>query len=80
VERVCVTLNRAECIDRPEVARRYRDYHPLVDPTALEARALRGAISGRDRLRCGRADWRHGIHEDGVVSPLRAIDEVERVR
>jgi len=35
-------------------------------------------ISGHDRIHYAGAYWRYGFHEDGVLSALWFIDEIER--
>ncbi|HKK52876.1 MAG TPA: FAD-dependent oxidoreductase [Myxococcota bacterium] len=75
---ICVTLNRSEAIDPRRILRRIQYSHPVFDGRALEAQRHRSRISGRDRVHFCGAYWRHGFHEDGVLSALWAIDEIER--
>lgn len=73
-----VTLNRSERIDPAKVLRRIGYRHPVFTPEAILAQQRRAEIS--DRLRswyCG-AYWGYGFHEDGVVSALAVLDELDR--
>lgn len=75
---LCVTLNRAEAIAPERILRTIRYTHPVFDRGALEAQRMRPQVSGRDRVHYAGAYWRHGFHEDGVLSALDAVEEVER--
>ena len=44
----------------------------------LAAQRQRPLVSGRDRVHFAGAYWRYGFHEDGVVSALQAIEELEQ--
>ncbi|MBL8998964.1 MAG: FAD-dependent oxidoreductase, partial [Gemmatimonadetes bacterium] len=73
-----VTLNRSEQIDPDKVLRRIAYRHPVFTPEAIAAQQRRTEIS--DRLRswyCG-ACWGYGFHEDGVVSALAVLAELDR--
>ncbi|MEM7434910.1 MAG: FAD-dependent oxidoreductase [Myxococcota bacterium] len=66
----CVTLNAEGRIDPTRVLYETTYHHPLYDPAALAAQKRVREISGaRNTYYCG-AYWRHGFHEDGVVSAL----------
>jgi predicted NAD/FAD-binding protein len=71
-----VTLNQGERIDPAKVIRRISYDHPVYTKRGVAAQARRAEISGvRDTHYCG-AYWGWGFHEDGVVSGLRAAEEV----
>lgn len=73
-----VTLNRSEAIDPRKVIRRIGYEHPLFTPKAIAAQARQREINGPlNTFFCG-AYWRHGFHEDGVVSALNALDHFHR--
>jgi len=74
----CVTLNRTEAIAEGTILRRIEYAHPVFDTRALEAQRQRPLVSGRDRVHFAGAYWRYGFHEDGVVSALQAIEELEQ--
>ena len=74
----CVTLNRTDAIAPERILRQIRYAHPVFDQAALEAQQQRSVISGHDRLSFAGAYWRYGFHEDGVLSALWAVEEVER--
>lgn len=68
----CVTLNDADAIDPRLVQHRVRFAHPVIDGASVAAQARHDAISGiAQRTHYSGAYWRHGFHEDGVVSALR---------
>jgi len=72
----CVTLNRTEAIDPERIRRRVAFAHPQFDAAALAAQRRWSEISGpRDTFYAG-AYWRHGFHEDGAWSGLRAAAAV----
>lgn len=72
----CVTLNRSEAIDPARVRHRVTFAHPQFDAAALAAQRRWTEISGaRDTFYAG-AYWRHGFHEDGAWSGVRAAEAV----
>ncbi|HEX4508847.1 MAG TPA: FAD-dependent oxidoreductase [Burkholderiaceae bacterium] len=73
----CVTLNATERIDPAKILRRLDYAHPLFTPQAIAAQARHKEISGVDRTHYCGAYWRHGFHEDGVVSALQALELFE---
>ena len=79
-EHYFVTLNRSEAIDPKKVIRRISYDHPVYTKEGVTAQARHAEISG-PRLThfCG-AYWGWGFHEDGVVSALRACEEIEALR
>lgn len=69
----CVTLNRPEAIDPRRVLKRLTYHHPVYTPAGLAAQQRHADIDGvHGSYFCG-AYWRHGFHEDGVVSALEAL-------
>lgn len=77
-EPLLVTLNRSESMDPARVLRRIAYRHPVFTPEAIVAQQRRAEISARHRSwYCG-AYWGYGFHEDGVVSALTVLDELDR--
>jgi predicted NAD/FAD-binding protein len=69
-----VTLNRSDEIDPRKVIRRITYHHPLFTPAGVAAQARQAELNGPlNTYYCG-AYWRHGFHEDGVVSALAALE------
>jgi len=75
---LCVTLNHTDVIDPALILRRFEYDHPVFDRAALDAQQRRASISGTDRVHYCGAYWRHGFHEDGILSALWVVDEIER--
>lgn len=72
-ETLCVTLNATERIDPGRILARMTYHHPLFTPAGVAAQARHREIDGtRHTYYCG-AWWRHGFHEDGLVSALDAL-------
>jgi predicted NAD/FAD-binding protein len=77
-EQYCVTLNRTAHVDPARVIRRIEYDHPVYTAAGVAAQRRHEEISGAGRtFYCG-AYWGWGFHEDGVVSGLRAADQVRR--
>jgi predicted NAD/FAD-binding protein len=74
-----VTLNQTDRIDPATVLRSYVYHHPVYTPGAVAAQARRPEISGRNRTAYCGAYWRYGFHEDGVVTGLWAVDDIQRM-
>lgn len=73
--RFLVTLNRTVDIDPDRILETYTYHHPVYTPAGVAAQQRRAQISGVNRtFYCG-AYWRHGFHEDGVVSAEWALAE-----
>jgi uncharacterized protein len=70
----CVTLNRTTHIDPARILRRLTYHHPVYTPEGLEAQRHHANVNGPNRTYFCGAYWRHGFHEDGVVSALEALD------
>ncbi len=65
-----VTLNRFHDIDETRVIWSHTYEHPVFSEASMNARTQRDKINGKNRtFYCG-AYWRHGFHEDGVISAL----------
>ncbi len=73
----CVTLNGGHLIDPARVLGRVRYAHPIATIEGESARAARGRISGAHRTHYCGAYWGNGFHEDGVVSGLAVVREIE---
>jgi uncharacterized protein len=77
-EQYCVTLNRTRRVDPARVIRRIEYAHPVYTAAGVAAQCRHEEISGVGRtFYCG-AYWGWGFHEDGVVSGLRAAEQVRR--
>jgi predicted NAD/FAD-binding protein len=69
-----VTLNRGDTIDPAKVIKRITYHHPQFTPAGVAAQARQAELNGPlNTYFCG-AWWRHGFHEDGVVSALAALN------
>ncbi|HLW93920.1 MAG TPA: FAD-dependent oxidoreductase [Solirubrobacteraceae bacterium] len=75
-EHFCVTLNLAERIDERKVIRTLSYAHPIYTAAAIAAQARVREISPARRTRYCGAYWGWGFHEDGVVSALRAVEDL----
>lgn len=68
-----VTLNRSDDIRPASIVERIQYEHPLFTPATLSAQRRQREINGPlNTYFCG-AYWRHGFHEDGVVSAQDAL-------
>jgi predicted NAD/FAD-binding protein len=74
--RYFLTLNRDEAIDPAKVIRRFTYDHPVYTAAGVAAQARRAEVSGVRRTHFCGAYWGWGFHEDGVVSGLRACEEL----
>ena len=76
----CVTLNDAQHIDPDKIIRRIQYHHPVYTAQGVAAQQRQRDINGECRTwYCG-AYWRHGFHEDGVVSALQALQHFREYR
>jgi predicted NAD/FAD-binding protein len=72
-EPLLVTLNDDGAIDPARVILRTTYHHPVFTPAAVAAQARHRELNGHlGTYYCG-AWWRHGFHEDGVVSAQAAL-------
>jgi predicted NAD/FAD-binding protein len=68
-----VTLNNSDAIDPDKVIKRMVYDHPVFTTEGVAAQARQNEINGVNRTYFVGAYWRHGFHEDGVVSALNAL-------
>ena len=73
---LCVTLNRTERIDPERVIATIPYAHPVFTRESLAAQGRWAEISGARRTHYCGAYWGFGFHEDGVVSALRACEQL----
>ncbi|MDH3524197.1 MAG: FAD-dependent oxidoreductase [Acidobacteriota bacterium] len=66
----CVSLNMRADIAEERKLESFDFEHPLFSEEAVAAQQRHHEISGVDRIHYCGAYWRHGFHEDGVVSAL----------
>ncbi len=66
----CVSLNLEDEVAEPARIARFDFEHPLFTEAAVAAQGRHAEVSGTDRIHYCGAYWRHGFHEDGVVSAL----------
>jgi predicted NAD/FAD-binding protein len=71
-----VTLNRGGEIDPAHVIRRLHYDHPVYTASGVTAQRRRSEVSGVGRTHNSGAYWGWGFHEDGVLSALRASEEI----
>lgn len=74
-----VTLNYTEKVDPSKIIRKIKYMHPRFSLEGVKAQKRHAEISGvNNTFYCG-AYWRYGFHEDGVVSGLKAVEQVKEV-
>ena len=71
-----VTLNHSEAIGEQHILRRVQYQHPVFSLEAVAAQSRQAELNAGRTYFCG-AYWRHGFHEDGVVSALNAVAHFE---
>jgi uncharacterized protein len=71
-----VTLNRSERIDPAKILRRFEYDHPVYTAEGVRAQSQHGEISGVRRTHYCGAYWGWGFHEDGVLSAIRACEQL----
>lgn len=74
----CVSLNLTDRIDPAKIIRSFSFDHPLFTPESVAAQERHSEISGADRIHYCGAYWRHGFHEDGVVSGTKVGETLGR--
>jgi predicted NAD/FAD-binding protein len=75
--RYLVSLNLSDRIAPDTVLARFRYEHPVYTPAGVAAQRRHGEISGvRRSFYCG-AYWRYGFHEDGIVSALAVLEQLD---
>ncbi len=73
-----LSLNMTECIDENKIIGAYTYDHPVYTPAGVAAQKRHAEISGdRQTFYCG-AYWRYGFHEDGVVSGLTVLRQIDQ--
>ncbi len=72
-----VTLNNTDTIDPDRTLKRMVYHHPVYTIEGVKAQQRQGEINGVNRTYFVGAYWRHGFHEDGVVSALQALDHFQ---
>jgi predicted NAD/FAD-binding protein len=75
-----VTLNNSDAINPSKVLRRMVYDHPVYTTEAVAAQQRQWEINGINRTYYMGAYWRHGFHEDGVVSALNALEQFKERR
>jgi len=68
-----VTLNNSAAIDPGKIIKRLSYDHPVFTAQGIAAQQRQAEINGVNRSYFCGAYWRHGFHEDGVVSALNAL-------
>ncbi|MDG2307795.1 MAG: FAD-dependent oxidoreductase [Candidatus Binatia bacterium] len=76
-EQICVTLNPTFKIRPERIQREIHYQHPLFTRAGIAAQKQKAEISGVNRTHYCGAYWRHGFHEDGVVSAIAVLDDIE---
>jgi predicted NAD/FAD-binding protein len=71
-----VTLNDDSAIAPERVLRRIQYQHPIFSLDSVAAQERQADLNVDRTFFCG-AYWRHGFHEDGVVSALNAVAHFE---
>lgn len=69
----CVTLNNSQHIDPERIIKKFNYQHPVYTPDGVKQQSRQHEINGVNRTYFCGAYWRHGFHEDGVVSALNAL-------
>ncbi len=69
-----VSLNCRDRIAPEKILGSWQYHHPLMTVDGVQAQSRWDEINGVNRTWFAGAYWRHGFHEDGVVSGLRVVD------
>ncbi len=75
--RFLVTLNDTDAIDPRKIIKRLEYEHPMYTAASVEAQTRHGQINGVDRTYYCGAYWGNGFHEDGVVSALKVVHQLQ---
>jgi predicted NAD/FAD-binding protein len=76
-DQFCVTLNHTDAVNPDKIIKRMVYHHPVYTTEGVAAQARHAEINGVNRTYFVGAYWRHGFHEDGVVSALRALNHFQ---
>ncbi len=76
--RYLVTLNGGDRPDPATVLGRFAYAHPVFDGPAVAAQARFDRIDGGGGVHFCGAYWGYGFHEDGMVSGLRVVENLDR--
>ncbi|NNL86497.1 MAG: FAD-dependent oxidoreductase [Myxococcales bacterium] len=74
--RLLVTLNADDRLDPSRILTREIYHHPVFDAAAITAQDRFDTIDGGGGVHFCGAYWRHGFHEDGYWSGLRAAQRI----
>jgi predicted NAD/FAD-binding protein len=78
-ETVCVSLNSTASIEPSCILARRQYQHPVFNPDSIAAQHRHAEINGVNRTwYCG-AYWGNGFHEDGVVSALQVVENLQQL-
>ena len=72
-----VTLNHEGRINPARIIKRLNYTHPVYTPAVTAAQGRYTEISGVNRTSYCGAYWRFGFHEDGVMSALKAVQQLQ---
>lgn len=73
----CVSLNLDAHILEKSIIGKYNYSHPIYDNNLIEMQKLWHTVNKDETYYCG-AYWRYGFHEDGLVSGLRVVREIDK--
>ena len=76
-ETFCVSLNQTDAIDPNRIIKVLHYDHPVYTAATLAAQDRRTEINGVNRTWFCGAYWRFGFHEDGVVSALSVVQDLQ---
>lgn len=74
----CVTLNDSAQIDPRKILGRFQYAHPVFTLEGIDAQERWQEINGVKRTWFCGAYWQNGFHEDGVVSALRVVEDIDK--
>lgn len=73
----CVTLNATDQIDPNTIIGQYNYAHPVFTQDSVAAANQWESINGNNNTWFCGAYWGNGFHEDGVVSALRVVNNIQ---